>query len=95
MKACCRVHFRVFTENSEYTALESFIMNLISLGTTKNPKSASKNIKVLKYQAKMIYRCCNTPSKLSHSFGELAEHAKYVNMDNIEEAKKLWKRGKK
>lgn len=94
-KTCCRVKFRVFKENSDYTALESFIMNLLSLTTTKNPKKASKNIRVLKEQAKMVYNCCDEPSKLSHSFGELHEHVKYVNMDNIEYAKKIWTRENK
>ena len=95
MKACCRVRFRVFTENNEYTALESFIMNLLSICTTKNPKNKNKKIIVLKAQAKMVYRCCNNPSKLSHSFGELQEHVKYINRDNITEAKEIWKRENK
>ena len=94
-KTCCLVQFRVFVENNDYTALESFIMNLLSLCSSKNPKKSSKKIRVLKDQAKMVYRCCNTPSKLSHSFGELAEHVKYVNRDNITNAKRVWARENK
>jgi len=94
-KTCCLVKFRVFTENNDYTALESFIMNLISISTTKNPKKSSKKIRVLKDQAKMVYRCCSNPDKISHSYGELVEHAKYINSDNIVEAKKVWARENK
>ena len=94
-KQCCRVHFRIFRENNDYTSLESFIMNLLSLCTTKNPRKSAKIIRVLKEQAKMVYNCCNEPSKLGHSFGELHEHVKYVNRDNIANAKKVWTRENK
>ncbi len=93
MKSCCTVQFRIFTENSVYTELESFIMSLVALSITKDPKNPVK--KMLRKQAKMLYDCCKSPSKLSHSFGELVEHSKYVNRENLENAKEVWKKGKK
>ena len=89
-KKCCGVRFRSFSPSSSYTELESIIMNLLSISTTKNPRKSAVTIKVLKKQAKDIYDCCNDELKLSHSFGELYEHVKYVNMDNIRDAKKVW-----
>jgi len=65
--------------------------------TTKNPRSkkSSITIKVLRQQAKSIYNCCSDPLKLNHSFGELYEHVKYVNMDNIRNAKEIWAKKRK
>ena len=94
-KQCCTVHFRTFSPNVNYTELECLIMNLLSIATTKNPVKTKDTIKVLRRQAKNIYDCCNDPAKLSHSFGELKEHVKYVNRDNMKEAKKVWTKEKK
>ena len=93
MKSCCTVQFRIFTQNNEYTELEAFIMSLVALSITKDPKNPAK--KILRKQAKMLYNCCNSPAKLGHSFGELDEHSKYVNKENLANAKEVWKKGKK
>jgi len=92
MTNCCIVSFHTFnTTSGNYTELECFIMNMLSLSTIKNPKSSANTLKVLKKQALTTFNCCNHPSKLSHSFGELYEHVKYVNGDNIRDAKEKWK----
>jgi len=89
-KKCCNVSFRTFSPDIEYSPLECLIMNLYSLSTTKNPKTAKVKIKVFRQQAKALYDCCNNPDKLSHSLGELKEHAIYVNQENIKDAKRVW-----
>ena len=68
-------------------------MNILSLSETKDPKEDVRN--VLKKEAKTIYECCNSPEKIGHSFAELDEHVKYVNIANIEEAKTVWKKRNK
>ena len=92
VKKRCNVQFRTFANETDYTYLECLIMDMLSMTTTKNPKSKKSaiTIKVMKHQAKSIYNCCSEPSKLSHSFGELYEHVKYVNIDNIKQAKEVW-----
>jgi len=89
-KKCCNVQFRTFIPDIEYSPLECLIMNLYSLSMTKNPKKHKEKIKIFRQQAKILYDCCNSPSKLSHSFGELKEHAIYANQENIANAKRIW-----
>lgn len=91
-KKCCSVQFRTFANETDYTYLECLIMAMLSMTTTKNPKGKKSSIaiKVLRHQAKNIYDCCTEPSKLNHSFGELYEHVKYINIDNIKNAKEVW-----
>ncbi len=90
-KKCCNVQFHTFIPDTEYSPLECLILNLYSLSTTKDPKKTKEKIKIFRQQAKTLYECCNNPSKLSHSLGELKEHAIYVNKENIAEAKKKWR----
>ncbi len=90
-KKCCNVQFHTFIPDIRYSSLECLIMNIYSLTTTKNPKKRKEAIKVFRKQAKSLYDCCNDQSKLTHSYGELKEHAIYENKENIENAKKVWK----
>ncbi len=91
-KKCCNVQFHTFIPDIEYSPLECLILNLYSLSTTKNPKKRKEVIKVFRGQAKTLYDCCNDPSKLSHSYGELKEHAIYINQENIKNAKRIWRK---
>jgi len=93
-KPCCNLQFRTFEPNNDYSTLECLIMNLYSLAIIKNPVTSKDKVKMLKEQAKMLYKCCNHPSKINHSFGELKEHVKYENTYNITEAKEIWKKSK-
>lgn len=92
-KKCCDVHFITFDTDNNYTKLECFIMNMLSVSEIKNPKNNVR--KVLKNEAKVVYDCCRFADRLKHSFGELHEHVKYVNRNNIADAKEVWARKNK
>lgn len=91
-KTCCTVNFHTFSPSTEYSPLECLIMNLYSISTTKDPKKSKEKIKMLRDQSKTLYRCCNDPRKITHSFGELKEHVIYINQEHIQDAKRLRKK---
>jgi len=91
-KKCCNVRFHTFEPSGGYSSLECLIMNLYSITTTKNPKKRKEIIRIFRKQAKTLYDCCNEPSKLTHSYGELKEHVIYVNQENIKNAKIIWRK---